>query len=416
MNTGETAGPAWRESAGHRRWLQGEQDRLVAFHSRNALEAPIGFDPLDAAGRPEREAPRELYATARLVHCFAIEHLLGRPGAALIALHGLRALTGALHDDTHGGWFTAVDPAGQPVDDTKATYAHAFVLLAGASATQAGLPGARVLLDEAAETIDRHLWQKAEGAALDGLRRDWQSLESGYRGQNANMHLTEAYLAAAEATGDEQYLRRAESIANLIVNTNARATHWRIPEHYDAEWHVLPRYNEDRPGDKFRPFGVTVGHWFEWARLILSMAALPGSDAAWAPEAAAGLFHRAVDDGWDDERGGLVYTTDFTGRSVNPDRMHWVIAEAVGAAHYLATLTGESEYETWYRRFWDEIEARVIDRDGGSWWHQRAADGSPKTDTWPGKPDLYHAWQATLYPRSSTSLGLAAAARAGRID
>lgn len=410
------AGIAWSQAASHRRWLRAEQDRLVAFHRRHALEAAIGFDPLDAAGRPEAAAPRELYATARLVHCFALEHLLGRPGAAVVARHGLAALAGALHDDEHGGWFSAVSPDGTPADTTKATYAHAFVLLAGASATQAGLPGGPALLEEAAEVIDRHLWREDEGAAIDSLRRDWQPLEPDYRGQNANMHLTEAYTAAAEATGERIYRERAERITRLIIDQKARAWQWRVPEHYDAAWTVLPHYNEDKPGDKFRPFGVTVGHWFEWARLVLALAALPGSEMPWALEAAGGLFRRGVADGWDEVRGGLVYSTDFDGRPINTDRMHWVAAEAIGAAHYLAAATGEAGYELWYRRFWDEVEEHLLDREGGSWWHQLAADGSPKTDTWPGKPDLYHAWQATLYARASTTVGLAAAARTGQID
>ena len=39
--------------------------------------------------------------------------------------------------------------------------------------------------------------------------RDWSEI-SQYRGQNSNMHLTEALMAAYEATGDKSYLGKAE--------------------------------------------------------------------------------------------------------------------------------------------------------------------------------------------------------------
>ncbi|WP_309617174.1 AGE family epimerase/isomerase, partial [Salinibacterium sp.] len=122
-------------------------------------------------------------------------------------------------------------------------------------------------------------------------------------------------------------------------------------------------------------------------------------------------------DGWDKSRGGLVYSVDFEGRVVNSDRMHWTMAEAVGAAVYLDRLTdSHADYEVWYRSFWDYIELSVIDRAGGSWWHQLDKDGRPAFSTWPGKPDLYHAFQATLYARADPRLGLAAAAKAGFIQ
>ena len=43
---------------------------------------------------------------------------------------------------------------GRPVDDSKQAYAHAFVVLAASSATAAGRPGAKQLLDEALASLD----------------------------------------------------------------------------------------------------------------------------------------------------------------------------------------------------------------------------------------------------------------------
>ena len=43
----------------------------------------------------------------------------------------------------------------------------------------------------------------------------WEDV-SPYRGQNANMHMTEAMLCAFEATADAKYLDRARSLAHRI--------------------------------------------------------------------------------------------------------------------------------------------------------------------------------------------------------
>ena len=83
----------WRENPGHRRWLLAEADALFAFFEPDLIDPSGGFHSLDNSGRPlAGVTERPLHATTRLVHCFAIAHLLGRPGAADFVDHGMRAL------------------------------------------------------------------------------------------------------------------------------------------------------------------------------------------------------------------------------------------------------------------------------------------------------------------------------------
>ena len=60
--------------------------------------------------------------------------------------------------------------------------------------------------------------------------------KSTYRGQNANMHLTEALMAAFEATGDAACLDKAERIADLLIRRAAAGNGWRLPEHFTEDW------------------------------------------------------------------------------------------------------------------------------------------------------------------------------------
>jgi mannose/cellobiose epimerase-like protein (N-acyl-D-glucosamine 2-epimerase family) len=90
-------------------------------------------------------------------------------------------------------------------------------------------------------------------------------------------------------------------------------------------------------------------------------------------------------------------------------RLHWTHAEASAAASVLLKRTGDAQYEPWYRLFWEFCEGHFIDRCDGSWHHELDPQNRPSADIWPGKPDLYHAWQAVLIPRLPLSPSMATA-------
>ena len=61
--------------------------------------------------------------------------------------------------------------------------------------------------------------------------------------------------------------------AAALAARAAEANRWRLPEHFDADWNALLEFNADRPADPFKPYGATVGHGLEWARLFLHLEA-----------------------------------------------------------------------------------------------------------------------------------------------
>ena len=383
----------WRERDEHRRWLTTEADRLFRFYEANSLDPKGGFFTLDDAGEPfAAETERPLHQTARMAHCAAIGALLGRPGAADLLDHAMDTLWRRHRDPAHGGYFWSFDADG-PRERQKLAYGHGFVLLAGSSAKCAGHPDADRLIADIAEALNARFWEARYGASAEEFGEDWTPF-SDYRGQNANMHLTEALMAAYEATGEADFLARAESIADLILNRRARAAGWRVPEHYRSDWTVDLEY---RGSDMFRPFGYTPGHALEWTRLALQLWALGGRRLGWLPEAAAGLFEQAVAQGWD-ANGGLYYTLEYDGAPRVRDRLWWPICEGIGAAHFLGALDESGACETWYRRFWDFAARRLIDARHGGWRCQLDDALRPIPGYFAGKPDIYHALQACLIP------------------
>lgn len=383
-------------------------DRLLAHAARSRV--PDGFGYLGSDGRVLPGRPQEAWIVARMTHVFGLAALLGRPGAAGLAAHGVAALTaGPLRDAEHGGWRAATD------DETKSAYVHAFVVLAGATVTTADVPGGRGLLADALEVWQPRFWDDAEGLAVDGWDRTWRRLDP-YRGVNANMHGVEAMLAAADALDHAPTAGRLRGQAlratERVVHGWARERAWRLPEHFTAGWQPLPDHNREHPADPFRPYGVTVGHQFEWARLALHVRAVVPDAPGWLLDDAVALFDAAATRGWAaDGRDGFPYTLDWDDRPVVGARMHWVLCEAVAAAEALAEVTGEQRYRADARRWRAHGEAVFADPGTGCWHHELTPSGEVATGTWVGQPDAYHLAQMLLLDQRPVRGSLAAALR-----
>lgn len=397
----------WWTLPAHQRWLDTESARLLRFGS--SLEHPAGGAAwLNDRGHPDLSHPALTYITARMAHVHFLASMQGYPGSRRKADRVFDGLLTTLRDSTNGGWFESSADASSP-DATKTAYTHAFVVLAAAAAAAAGHPSGRGLLDEALEVVDRRFWDENYGMCADTWNASWTALD-GYRGINANMHMVEALLAAADAGAPEVWRSRAVRICDNVIGWS-QANENRIPEHFTAEWQPMLEYNSDDTANQFKPYGATVGHGFEWARLLVQASLVADSPLGHDyVAAAASLYHRAAQDGWQPgPLPGFVYTTDWTGRPVVRERLHWVLCEAIAAAATLGRRTGEDRYDNDYRAWWDVAADSFIDLVDGSWHHELDADNRPAATVWSGKPDLYHAVQATWISRGVNSSSMVAA-------
>jgi sulfoquinovose isomerase len=404
----------WLSLPLHRDWLTDHARDLLSF-GEAFTSAAGGAGWLDDDGAVDTTQPVFTWITCRMAHVYGLGSLLGIPGSAPRAQAALDALRGRLHDDAFGGWHASIAADGT-ADSTKSAYAHAFVVLAASTGVAAGLDGAPELLDDALDVLDTRFFDPASGLHRDEWNADWSALDP-YRGVNANMHSVEALLAASDVTGDDHWRERALGIAHYVAVTWAPEHSWRIPEHFDEEWAPQLDLNQETPDDPFKPFGATVGHGIEWSRLLAHLWAALGAEAPeWLLPAATNLYARAIEDGWTESTPGawgFVYTTDWDGTPVVATRMHWVAAEAIGAAAALHTATGEERYAADYKRWWDHAATTFIDGPRGSWHHELDTSNAPSNAVWPGKPDLYHAFQATLIPQLPLTPSLSCALRDG---
>ena len=403
-------------TAENQKFLQDVRDGLLSFGHQ--FPSPGGSSYyLGDDGTPWKERNRETWITSRMAHVYSIGSMLGHEGSEALADAALKGLRGELHDDQNGGWYAGLTKDNEIVP-TKQCYAHAFVILAASSGVLACREGAAELLKDALALYDLRFWNEEEGLSCDTWNTEFTELDS-YRGLNANMHTVEAFLAAADVTGDEKYRVRAGRIIDRVLIW-AKDNNWRIPEHFSSDWVPDLECNKDRPDDQFKPYGATPGHGIEWARLITQWAlSTYKEDKAGATsyiEAAENLYNRAVSDAWNaDGAPGICYTTDWNGKPVVHDRMHWTLAEAINASAVLHRVTGKEKYAADYAEFMKYLDEKVLDHVNGSWFHQLDRENNLLETVWPGKSDIYHALQATLIPYYDPSLSIAVAVKKCRL-
>jgi mannose/cellobiose epimerase-like protein (N-acyl-D-glucosamine 2-epimerase family) len=157
-----------------------------------------------------------------------------------LAKHGINFLTEHHWDPTSAGfnWVLKRQVSGDVVnfvvdDGEKWGYAVAFGLLACANAKLAGVEGMDEALERALSCVETFK-DGSTGLFLDSFNST-MTVKSNYRGQNSNMHMCEALIAAFEATGERKHLNAAAGIAKKLTVELSAGCGW-VNEHYDEDW------------------------------------------------------------------------------------------------------------------------------------------------------------------------------------
>ena len=193
----------------HRETLRIDASRQLDFFAKS-LRSNGGFDTLHWDGTAMPRGPQELHTTTRLVHSYTLGHAFGYAGSDQIIDAGMSFLWNRHRDADDGGYVWAVEEHGT-ADGTKLAYGHVFVLLAAASAKQAGHPDADRLIDDISDVLERHFWDEDRGLFKEEYQRDWTEFST-YRGMNANMHGVEALLAEQGKTPQDSDLEEMDAL------------------------------------------------------------------------------------------------------------------------------------------------------------------------------------------------------------
>lgn len=356
-----SAAPDFRSPAFLRRHVA---DTLAFYHPRAIDKSGGFFHYFKDDGTVYDARSRHLVSSTRFVFNYAMAaREFGKPEYLRAARHGLAYLREVHRDPQSGGYaWTLLDH--KPDDRTNHCYGLAFVLLAYSHALAAGIGEAAPWLDETWQLLERRFWDGYAGLYMDEADTDWKV--SSYRGQNANMHMCEAMLAAFEASGERRYLERAYLLADHMTRRQATKAGGLVWEHYNERWEPDWEYHKDNPKHLFRPWGFQPGHQTEWAKLLLILE--KHRREPWLLPTAQSLFDKAVTRAWDPEFGGLCYGFAPDGSLCDTDKYFWVQAESLAAAARLALRSGEARYWDWYRRLWTYSWEYLVDHRYGAWY------------------------------------------------
>jgi mannose/cellobiose epimerase-like protein (N-acyl-D-glucosamine 2-epimerase family) len=254
-------------------------EKTMEFHLAVDFDATHGgyFQQITREGAVLDHVNRNLNNTTRGVYTYALAAKTfadSNPDLAQRCVEGSRHGVSFLQekhrlaDGSYAGDLRCEDGKTEVVDATKLCYGHGFVLLALSGAHMVGA-AERSDVEGIWELLESRFYRPEDKLYVDEIDADGWDGVSPYRGQNANMHMTEAMLCAFEATRDEKYLARARSLSHRIcVGLASQAEGSLVWEHFGEDWTIDYEYNLDDKQHLIRPWGFLPGHSAEWAKLL----------------------------------------------------------------------------------------------------------------------------------------------------
>ncbi|MDP2024870.1 AGE family epimerase/isomerase [Sulfuriferula sp.] len=334
------------------------------------VEADGAFaEALDDEGRQVGDF-RRARVQARQAYVFSLASTWGWcEGYPALVERGLARFE-ATNRREDGLYRTRVSRAGAVLDDTASLYDQAFVLLASATAVEAGLDvdrcrrtAARVQTSLRTLALPQGGWREPAGPAYQA---------------NAHMHLLEAALAWEALEPDGPWASMADTIVGLARAHFIDERGGFLREFFGSDW---------RPAEGEAGRQVEPGHQFEWAWLLTRWGRLRGDP--WALEAARRLFV-VGERGLDPARGVAIDQLDETLQPRSSGARLWPQTEWLKAALILAE---EAEGEE-RRRLIDSAGAALRGlwlylAPTGLWRDKLGPDGVFETEPAPAS-SLYH--------------------------
>jgi len=187
--------------------------------------------------------------------------------------------------------------------------------------------------------------------------------------------------ALFEATGDDAWRHRAETVIDLFHTHFFDAETGTLGEFFTADW----RPAEGADGTLREP-----GHHFEWVWLLLHYRRLTGDDSVVEP--ADRLYRTALDFGVDAPPRGIPAAfdaVDSSGAVVESGKRLWPQTEAIKAHLARHELLADPKAEARARAHLAMMFDHYLDADSPVWWDRLARDGEVLSDTIPAST-LYH--------------------------
>lgn len=231
-------------------------DQALPFWAEHGIDRKNGgyVEQLTLAGADANFGFKRTRVTGRQIYVFSHAAMLGWRRGNELAAHGIDFLTRHAWLGPDKGFARTLTRSGELLDATPDLYDHAFALFAFAWRHKAAKDTAsRDWMHRTLDYVDGHM-RHPSGLGF------WHEMPAkGWRQQNPHMHLTEACLAAFEATGEKRFGDMATQLIDLFGAKFFDLRSGTLAEFFTDDLSRAPGAEGQR---------VEPGHQMEWAWIL----------------------------------------------------------------------------------------------------------------------------------------------------
>ena len=376
-------------------------ENIVSFWYPETLDPAGGFRlHHDGQGDWLGPADKVLVVQARTVWFFSRLYNDGYGGEEHIeaAKHGFEFLRDKMWDPVFGGFFWAVDDAGQiATRPHKHLYAQSFALYALAEYVKATADtSAFDLAQDLFDLLDEKAHDVEYGGYQEWFFRNWQPgpqpgtympTPPGGKLMNTHLHLMEALTAYYLVSGDERVRERLLELMFVQANAVVRKRLGVCTDKYQRDWTPILEPPHNR---------VSYGHDIENVWLLIAAHNAAGLTNVPQRDLYRQLMDYALKYGFDHEAGGFYSAGEFDAPADERQKVFWVQAEGMVAALTMYRETGELKYWQAFVKTYDWVVERQADWAHGDWHAVIDKDGAmlgAKAGRWKSP---YHNGRAVL--------------------
>ncbi|MNW55048.1 Cellobiose 2-epimerase [compost metagenome] len=282
-----------------------------------------------------------------------------------------------------------VDADGNPSQDKKQIYGHAFVIYALveyylADQCQAALD----LSIELYRLIEEHSYDKLHKGYIEAVARNWKytgnlSLSSKdlneKKSMNTHLHVLEAYTNLYRVWQSPELTHSLSELIEVTMDQIVDHTTGHFLLFFDEKWNVKSSH-------------ISYGHDIEGSWLLLEAAeVLQNPQILKRVKSTAITMAEAVYAKGIDQDGGIWNEAD-PGGLIDTNKDWWPQAEAMVGFYNAYELTGDSKFRDAAIQSWEFIRKYIVDHKYGEWHWGVQQDGTPL----PNEPKI-SAWKCPYH-------------------
>lgn len=358
-----------------RKWVREELDRCINFWLKNGIDHEYGgvTTCLDRKG--------EIYSTDKSVwmqgRCgWIFAYLCSRYGVKDEWLAASKSCLDfmekyCINPKADGRMYFTVTADGKPLRQRRYYFSEAFYAMANAE--YYGVTGDTECLKRARRAYDLYwnLWHGMPDPTGLGPKTEPETRTGRSFGAPMIYLNVSSVMMRTDPEQRSLYEERAQRCVDEIFQYNYHPELKCILENVGPEGEARTNFTDGRI--------VNPGHDIEGVWFMLEHAKRTGDKAL--VEKAEEIFNWAINAGWDNEYGGLLYFIDCLGKPPeayeHDMKLWWPHDEILISSLMLYRDTGKKEYLDWFTRTLDYCKEHFSDPEYGEWYGYLRRDGLP---------------------------------------